>query len=324
MANKTDLKWLDMAARLAERGRPSSSPNPAVACVIVKDGIVLGRGVTQAGGRPHAEALALAEAGRAAEGADVFTTLEPCAHVSERGPTCSHSLAEAGVARVIIGCHDPDPRTAGSGIAALRAAGVEAQLVGHLPSAESLAGYLARAMLGRPHITLKLALSLDGCIALADGTSQWITGPEARAHAHRERARADGILVGGETLRADSPSLDVRLPGLEDRSSQRLVLTRGDVPDGWRALSSPQGVAELGDCQYLFIEGGAGAAAAFLAADLVDRLLIYRAPIVLGGGRPGVADIGLAELSAAHDRWQRSDTRSLGSDTLEVYQRIRS
>ena len=145
----------------------------------------------------------------------------------------------------------------------------------------------------------------------------------ARGHAHRERARSDAILVGGETLRADNPRLDVRLPGLENRSPERWVLTRGEAPAGWHRLGDPADVTAMDDVRYLLVEGGAGAAAAFLQADVVDRLLIYRAPILIGGGRPGLGDIGLGSLAQAHGRWQRTDFRPLGSDTLEVYSRTR-
>jgi diaminohydroxyphosphoribosylaminopyrimidine deaminase/5-amino-6-(5-phosphoribosylamino)uracil reductase len=318
----SDADWLDAAAALAARGAPLSRPNPAVGAVIVSQGRVIGRGWTQAGGRPHAEAMALAEAGSASRGAAAYVTLEPCAHESLRGPACAHSLRGAGVARVVIGCEDPDPRTAGAGIALLRAAGIEAVLLPSPAAARALEGYLTRARLGRPHTTLKLATSLDGCIAMADGTSQWITGAEARAHGHAMRARMDAILVGGETLRADSPRLDVRLPGLEARSPARWVLTRGAVPDGWQAIADPA-EGSFGDAQYLLIEGGAGAAAAFLAADRVDRLMLYRAPILIGAGRRCLGDIGLASLGNAHGHWRLADQRRLGSDTLDVYDRIR-
>ncbi|GEO00554.1 riboflavin biosynthesis protein RibD [Novosphingobium sediminis] len=318
----SDVDWLDAAAALAGRGRPLSRPNPAVGALIVKQGRVIGRGWTRAGGRPHAEAEALAQAGEAAFGATAYVTLEPCAHESQRGPACAHSLREAGLARVVIGCEDPDPRTAGAGIAMLREAGVAAELLPSPAALHSLEGYLVRARFGRPHTTLKLATSLDGCIAMADGTSQWITGPEARAHGHAIRARSDAILVGGETLRADSPRLDVRLPGLEDRSPARWVLTRGSAPDGWQTIADPAS-GDFGDAQYLLIEGGAGAAAAFLGADRVDRLLLYRAPILIGAGRHGLGDIGLTSLGNAHGRWRLTDRRQLGSDTLDVYDRIR-
>lgn len=320
-ANPDDARWLDAAARLALRARPLSRPNPGVGAILIKHGRVIARGWTQPGGRPHAEAVALGMAGSAAAGATLYVTLEPCAHRSERGPSCADLVATAGLARVVIACEDPDPRTAGQGLARLRAAGVEVALLPSPAAAVSLAGYLATKRLGRPRVTLKLALSLDGRIALDDGSSRWITGPGARAHCHVERARADAILVGGGTLRADAPRLDVRLPGLEDRSPQRWVLTRGAAPEGWQALAAPQDIAGMAGVQDLFVEGGAEAAAAFLAADLVDRLLIYRAPILIGAGKGAVGDIGLPDLAAAHGRWRLTDQRRLGSDTLEVYER---
>lgn len=322
MANSSDHRWLAAAASLAARGLPLSRPNPAVGAILVKHGNVIARGWTQSGGRPHAEAVALAAAGEAARGATLYVTLEPCAHRSPRGPACADLVATSGVARVVIGCGDPDPRTAGAGIARLHAAGIEAELIPDQACTASLAGYLKRRTADRPHVTLKLATSLDGAIALPSGESQWITGPEARAHAHALRARADAILIGGETLRADSPRLDVRLPGLENRSPERWVLTRGAVPAGWQALATPQQLGStMPDAQYLFIEGGAGAAAAFLKADLVDRIVLYRAPIVIGAGRPGIGDIGLTNLAEAHGRWTLSDRRKLGNDLMEVYER---
>ena len=227
-APDTEAGWLALAAALAERARPLSRPNPAVGAIIVKDGVVTGRGWTQPGGRPHAEAMALDQADERSKGATAYVTLEPCAHSSRRGPACADLLAASGIARAVIGVEDPDPRTAGSGIARLREAGIAAELADDLASRASLAGYLVRTREGRPFVTLKLALTADGFIARPDGSSKWITGELARAHAHRERARNDAILVGGGTLRVDAPRLDVRLPGLEDRSPQRLVLTRGD------------------------------------------------------------------------------------------------
>ena len=316
-----DARWLAAAACLAERARPLSRPNPAVGAIIVRDGIVVGRGWTQPGGRPHAEAVAIEQAGGASHGATLYVTLEPCAHRSERGPACADLAGGAGLRRVVVGIGDPDPRTAGGGIAALRKSGAEVDLRNDPASRASLAGYLMQRGQGRPCVTLKLAMSLDGCIALASGESRWITGPEARAHGHRERARSDAILVGGGTARADAPSLGVRLPGLEKRSPQRLALTSGTAPEGWTAISSPEAIRDLGDTQYLLIEGGGGAAASFLAADLVDRLLLYRAPILIGGGRPAIGDLGLSDLAAAHGRWHLTDRRLLGSDALEVYQR---
>jgi diaminohydroxyphosphoribosylaminopyrimidine deaminase/5-amino-6-(5-phosphoribosylamino)uracil reductase len=319
----TDADWLAAAARLAARGRPLSRPNPAVGCLIVRDGRLVGRSWTQPGGRPHAEAAALEAAGRAANGATVYVTLEPCAHRSDRGPACADLLAAAHPARVIIGVEDPDPRTRGSGAARLRVAGVVVDVTRSRACEDSLAGYLTRAMLGRPFVTLKLAMSLDGCIALADGSSRWITGPEARAHVHARRARADAILVGGGTWRADAPGLDVRLPGLADRSPQRWVLTRGASADGTRAIAKPEEISRIEAVQYLYVEGGAQTATAFLAADLVDRLEIYRAPLVIGDGLRALAGIGLDDLDVAHGRWEQSESAQLGSDSFTAYRRLR-
>ena len=313
MSDSEDGRWLTAAACLAERARPLSRPNPAVGAIVVNHGIVVGRGWTRVGGRPHAEAMALLEAGEAARGGTIFVTLEPCAHLSERGPACADLLVEAGIARAVIGVEDPDPRTAGAGRAHLAAHGIPAVLAHDLACRASLGGYLTQRTLGRPHVTLKLAVTADGFIARADGTSKWITGEAARAHVHRERARCDAIVVGAGTLRADAPRLDVRLEGLEDRSPRRLVLTTGTAPAGWEALSDPGAIHDLAEVQYLFVEGGAETAGAFLAAGLADRLLLYRAPVKFGDGIPAFANPGVPQ------GWQLADCRRLGSDTLEVY-----
>jgi diaminohydroxyphosphoribosylaminopyrimidine deaminase/5-amino-6-(5-phosphoribosylamino)uracil reductase len=310
------------AARLGEAARGRTAPNPNVGCVITRRDTLVASGATASGGRPHAEAGALAEAGDAAAGATLYTTLEPCAHASYRGPTCADLIPAAGIARVVIAVEDPDPRTAGQGIAMLRAAGVDVDVVESPDARDSLSGYLTRLALGRPRITLKLALSIDGKIALPSGESKWITGEDARAHVHLERAHSDMILVGRGTYLADSPRLDVRLPGLEDWSPRRALLTRGDAVEGWEILSSPQDVFRLHDVNDLLVEGGSGAATAFLAADLVDRILIYRAPILVGAGKSSFGYIGLDAIADAHGRWRASDGARLGIDRLEVYERI--
>ncbi len=312
------------AIALGGRSNALSQPNPNVGCVIVKDGHIIGRGWTQAGGRPHAEAMALAEAGEAAHGATAYVSLEPCAHASPRGPSCSGLLVIAGVARVVIGCTDPDPRTNGKGIAALEAAGVAVEsdvMVGK--ASASMAGWLMQMAQKRPFLTLKLATSLDGCIATADGQSQWITGEAARAHGHMIRSRSNLIIIGRGTYDADAPRLDVRLEGLEARSPARSILSKNvEAPEGWEQLDQPEAIKGH-PAHYALIEGGAGAAAAFLHADLVDRLLIYRAPILIGGGKACLGDVGLENLGQAHGRWRLSDTRRLGDDGLEVYDRVR-
>ena len=293
--------------------------------IVSKGGKIVGRGATAAGGRPHAEAIALEQAGRRAKGATVYVTLEPCAHASDRGPACADLLIKAKPARVVIALRDPDPRTAGKGIKRLRAAGIDVELgVGREAAKRTLAGWLTRMRTGRPRITLKLALSIDGKIALPSGESKWITGEDARRHVHLERARSDMILVGRGTYLADAPKLDVRLPGLEDRSPRRALLTRGEAVDGWEVLDSPQDVYRLHDVNDLLVEGGSATATAFLAAGLVDRLLIYRAPIIVGEGKSSFGYVGLDAIADAHGRWRMVDERGLGVDRLEVYERVRS
>ena len=312
------------AVALGERGRGRTAPNPNVGCVIVQGETVVSRGWTQPGGRPHAEAMALDEAGEGARGSTAYVTLEPCCHESPRGPACADRLIEARVARVVAALGDPDPRIAGGGFERLRRAGIEVEEGVLAPEAErSMAGFLTRIRLGRPFVTLKLAMSLDGKIALPSGESRWITGEDARAHVHIERSRSDMILVGRGTYEADRPRLDVRLPGLEERSPRRALLTRGEAVEGWTRLGGPEEVFSLEDVNELLVEGGSATASAFLAADLVDRLLIYRAPILIGEGKSSIGYIGLTDLAEAHRRWSLADSRMLGIDRLEVYERVR-
>jgi diaminohydroxyphosphoribosylaminopyrimidine deaminase/5-amino-6-(5-phosphoribosylamino)uracil reductase len=314
------------AIALGEDARGRSAPNPNVGCVIVStSGRVVGKGATAAGGRPHAEAVALAEAGKRAAGATVYVTLEPCAHESERGPACTDLLLKAQPTRVVIALKDPDVRTSGKGIRRLRRAGVEVTLgVCREAAKRSLSGWLTRVELGRPRITLKLALSIDGKIALPSGESKWITGEDARRHVHLERAHSDMILVGRGTYLADEPKLDVRLPGLEERSPRRALLTRGDAVDGWETLRNPADVRRLHDVNDLLVEGGSATATAFLTEDLVDRILIYRAPIIVGEGKSSFGYVGLDAVADAHGRWKLVDEQRLGVDRLEVYERVRA
>lgn len=318
MAND-DARWMAAAVRLAARARPLSRPNPAVGAILVNNGVVAGRGWTQAGGRPHAEAMALAQAGGAAHGATAYVTLEPCAHLSDRGPACADILAAAQPARVVIGVADPDPRTSGTGAARLRDAGIEVTQLDDLTARASLAGYLTRAEKHRPFVTLKLAMSQDGFIARAPGQDQWITGDAARAHVHVMRAMQDAILVGGGTWRSDAPRLDVRLPGLEARSPRRIVLTNGAL-EGVTTITSPEQIADLAGVQYLYVEGGAATAQAFLDAKLVDQLHIYMAPITVGVGVKSPEALQPAALANSR-QWRAIDKRQLGSDSFTAYQR---
>jgi diaminohydroxyphosphoribosylaminopyrimidine deaminase/5-amino-6-(5-phosphoribosylamino)uracil reductase len=211
------------ALGLAARGLGRVWPNPAVGCVLVKDGAVVGRGWTQAGGRPHAETEALGRAGAAARGATAYVTLEPCAHHG-RTPPCAEALVAAGIARAVVAIVDPDPRVNGGGIARLKAAGVAVESGVLAPAAEALnAGFFMRLARGRPLVTLKTATTLDGRIATASGTSQWITGEAARQRAQLERTRHDAIMVGAGTAVADDPALTCRLPGLAHASPVRIV-----------------------------------------------------------------------------------------------------
>jgi diaminohydroxyphosphoribosylaminopyrimidine deaminase/5-amino-6-(5-phosphoribosylamino)uracil reductase len=319
----TDWRWMGAALALASRGAGLCFPNPSVGCVIVKDGRVIGRGHTGAGGRPHAEALALAQAGEAARGATAYVTLEPCAHVSPRGPACADSLIAAGVARVVVAAHDPDPRTDGDGVARLRSAGIAVTPGVRANEAEAgLSGFLTRLRHGRPHITLKLAVSLDGAIARADGTSKWITGDRARAAAHLERARHELIIVGRGTWDADAPTLDVRLPGLESRSPRIGVVGRGDGLPAHVSHFADLAALIADPALHVLVEGGMGLAASLLEADLVDAIILMRAPILIGGGRT-LGNIGLADLAQAHGRWAAGPAMTLGPDRIERFIRTR-
>ena len=223
VSERSDDDYLGIALALAGRGLGNVWPNPAVGCVVVHHGLVVGRGWTQPGGRPHAETMALEQAGAGAMGATAFVSLEPCAHHGQT-PPCAEALIAAGIARVVIAAPDPDPRVNGRGIGVLRAAGVAVDLPDHAVARVLNAGFFSKVNQGRPLVTLKLASTLDGRIALRSGESQWITGPLARARGHLLRAEHDAILVGIGTALADDPELTCRLPGMLSRSPVRVVL----------------------------------------------------------------------------------------------------
>jgi diaminohydroxyphosphoribosylaminopyrimidine deaminase / 5-amino-6-(5-phosphoribosylamino)uracil reductase len=341
------------ALALARRGLGNVWPNPAVGCVLVKGGRVVGRGWTQPGGRPHAETEALTRAGADARGATAYVTLEPCSHHGKTAP-CADALIAAGIARALVACRDPDPRVDGRGIAKLREAGIAVAEGLLREEAEALnAGFFLRVREGRPLVTLKLAGSLDMRIAAANGESKWITGEASRARAHLLRAEHDAVMAGSGTVLADDPALDARLPGLADprrvrvvadgrlrtppaaqlvrsaRAQPTWILSRGDAPalreagvelvrlnrlDPRAMLAA---LAERGVTRVL-IEGGGTLAASFLRDGLVDRLAIFRAGIAIGGdGLPALAGLGVAELANAR-RYRLESVERLGDDTLEI------
>jgi diaminohydroxyphosphoribosylaminopyrimidine deaminase/5-amino-6-(5-phosphoribosylamino)uracil reductase len=316
-----DRAWMAEAIALGQSVRASTSPNPWVGAVVVPAGdSPAALGATQPPGGPHAEAVALALAGDSAAGSTVYVTLEPCAHHGRTSP-CADALVAAGVARVVVGVEDPDPKVAGRGITRLREAGIEVTVgVSSAKVRASLAPYLAHRRRGRPWVVLKLASTLDGRIAAPDGTSKWITGPEARADAHELRAESDAILVGAGTVRADDPALTVR--NAEGRDPLRVVL--GRPPEGARVAPALVHEGELEDLLdqlgsrgivQLLVEGGAKVAGSFHRKGLIDQYVLYFAPAIMGGddGKPLFAGPGTATLADLH-RGRIATVRQLGPD----------
>ena len=302
------------ALELAARGLAATSPNPIVGCVIVDaDGVVVGEGFHARAGAAHAEVMALSAAAGLARGATAFVTLEPCRHVGRTG-SCAEALIAAGVARVVFAVADPDPIAAG-GAAVLRAADivVDEGLLG-TEAARGNAAWLHRTRTGRPFVTWKYAASLDGRAAAADGTSRWITGVAARHDVHVLRSQSDAIVVGIGTVLADDPQLSVRLPGVSiSRHPLRVVVGRRDLPSNAKVLDSsaptlvltdhdPAAVLKVlaeRDVVSVLLEGGPTLAGAFIAAGLVDRVVAYLAPALLGAGQAALGPAGIETLSAA-------------------------
>ncbi|MEY8880617.1 bifunctional diaminohydroxyphosphoribosylaminopyrimidine deaminase/5-amino-6-(5-phosphoribosylamino)uracil reductase RibD [Donghicola sp. XS_ASV15] len=238
MDRHQDRRFMALALSLGRRGMGNAWPNPAVGCVLAHGARIVGRGWTQPGGRPHAEVVALAQAGPEARGATAYVTLEPCAHFGKT-PPCANALIEAGVARVVVAATDTDPRVAGQGIAKLRDAGIPVETgLMEAEALEDLSGFFFRLAKGRPRVTLKLASSFDGRIATASGESQWITGPAARRHVHGMRMRHDAVMVGGGTARADDPQLTVRDMGVSHQPTRVIVSRKLDLPRAGRMWQS--------------------------------------------------------------------------------------
>lgn len=360
-----DRRFMAAAIRMSSFHDGLTETNPSVGTLIVRDDgdgpVIVGRGVTAIGGRPHAETQALAEAGERAHGATAYVTLEPCAHHG-RTPPCAEALVAAGIARVVGAASDPDSRVSGRGYAILRAAGIEVvQPVLAGRAAGQMSGYLVRSVKKRPEVTLKLALSADGMIGRLGAGQVAITGAASRAQAHLMRARSDAILVGIGTALADDPELTVRLPGLEARSPMRIVLdltarlptgsklarSANDIPvfvacgeeadparrqaltalgvklfatetfDGRIAL--PEFLEDLGarGVSTVLVEGGAHTASAFLRDDLVDRIVLFRSPVLVGP--EGIA----SPLDETHipDGFEQVGQSRFGDDTCNEWAR---
>ena len=307
--------FMRRAMALAQQARGRTWPNPMVGCVIVRDGRILAEGLHTKAGQAHAEAEALARATESVAGATLYVNLEPCCHTAKRTPPCAQALIRAGIAQVVIANIDPNPAVSGGGIALLREAGIEVITGVLAEEGERLNEvFFHRQRTGLPFVHLKLASTLDGRIAMPDGRSRWITGEQAREHAHRLRAEHDAIAVGAGTLRADNPQLNVRLPGYDGPHPQRIIFSRGgQLPETAQVFTDadaartrvfidtplPEALAALagdGICNLL-LEGGAGLAASFVQAGLVQRVSHYLNPSYLGEGLPALAGYGLTEIS---------------------------
>jgi len=357
MATARDHEHMARALELARRGLYNTDPNPRVGCVLVRDGRIVGEGFTWPAGGPHAERVALAAAGEAARGATAYVSLEPCCHTGRTGP-CSRALVEAGVARVVCAARDPNPRVDGGGIRELEAAGIEVECGVLEAAAEALnRGFFARMRRGRPWVRSKLAASLDGRTALANGKSQWITSAAARADVHRWRARSSAVLTGSGTVLADDPRLTARLedePDAEVLQPLRVIVdsqlatpanarlfrepgevviftTRDGGGDAARLAAAGARIervrggdrCDLGDVlarlaalevNEVWVEAGPALNGALLAAGLVDELVLYFAPLVLGDRARGM--FALDELAALDEavRLEIDDVRRVGTD----------
>ncbi|HQR04223.1 MAG: bifunctional diaminohydroxyphosphoribosylaminopyrimidine deaminase/5-amino-6-(5-phosphoribosylamino)uracil reductase RibD [Proteobacteria bacterium] len=348
-----DHGHMTRALRLAARGLFSTSPNPRVGCVIVRNTTVVGEGWHEKAGAPHAEPLALHAAGNAARDATVYVTLEPCSHVG-RTPPCADALIDAGVARVVVAMTDPNPLVSGAGLARLRTAGIDVSTgLLETEARELNLGFISRMTRGRPWVRLKVAASLDGKTALNNGKSQWITGPAARRDAHAWRARSCAMLTGIGTVKDDDPQLTVREVDTPRQPLRVVVDSHLETPPGARILKDgavliataenpparlrpleargaevvvlPDAngrvdlsvlMAELGrrGINEVMVEAGSRLNGALLQANCVDELLIYQAPVLLGERARGMFD--LAELASLGDRRELviRDRRMLGAD----------
>ena len=352
MYSAEEYRWMGEALRLAEKGLCTTTPNPRVGCVLVRGGKLLGSGWHRKAGEPHAEVFALQEAGSAAKGATAYVTLEPCSHFG-RTPPCADALIKAGVARVVVAMQDPNPEVAGKGIARLKDAGIRVDC-GLLEAAarELNAGFVSRMTRGLPRVSSKIGMSLDGKTALSNGMSQWITGTDARLDVQRIRARSCAVLTGINTIILDDARLNVRDIECERQplrvvvdSNLRMPLTARILEGGvliYSAIRDEKKIARLEEkgavvvvlpdgngrvdlqavlrdmakrgCNEIMVEAGAALNGAMFREKLIDELLLYVAPCLLGDMARGIADLG--ELASLDQRvnltWR--DVRQVGND----------
>ena len=318
----SDGDLMNMAITGADKARLHAPPNPWVGAVLVNAlGIVVGEGHTQAPGESHAEVEALRRAGPAARGSTLVVTLEPCCHTGRTGP-CTAAIIAAGVSRVVVGILDPDPRVAGRGIEALRAAGLEVEVgVEHDAVREQLAPYLWQRTTGRPYVVAKVASTLDGIVAMHDGSSQWITSADARRDAHVLRAQSQAIVVGAGTVRRDDPSLTARL---DDIVLEPLRVVLGSAPAGAKVHPCLELAGDLDvvleqigrhDVVQVLLEGGPTTISSFLAAGLVNHVVWYVAPAFAGArGTRGALDTLTTSTIEHLRRGRMVGVRRIGED----------
>jgi diaminohydroxyphosphoribosylaminopyrimidine deaminase / 5-amino-6-(5-phosphoribosylamino)uracil reductase len=364
MSDADDIRFMMLALTLGRRGLGNAWPNPAVGAVVVRNGVVVGRGWTQPGGRPHAEVEALGRAGEAGRGATLYATLEPCSHHGKT-PPCVDAVLAAGIARVVSALEDPNPRIAGEGHARLRAQGVAVDIgPGGADALRAHAGHFRRVRDGRPHVTLKLAVSADGKAGLPGRKPATITGEAARERVHLMRAMNDAVVTGIGTVLSDDPQLNCRLPGMERRSPVRVVLDSNlRLPPNSRLADSAtrtldwvfidesaqpahedeltkegveilrvpavkgrldlsavlRGLAARGITRVM-VEAGPILSAAFIVADLVDEVALFRAPTALGEGIDALEGMPLSALTLS-PRLRLVGREQVGSDTLETFER---
>ncbi len=355
--SEKEEKFLQSAIMLSRRNLGQTWPNPTVGCLIVKEGIIVGRGVTAKGGRPHAETLALQMAGDKARGADMYVSLEPCSHHGET-PPCVDAIIKAGIARVIVAAIDPDKRVSGGGLASLKKHGVQTELI--KMDDNTNAGFYSSITRKRPYIALKIATGVDGRLALSNGISRWITGVQAREYSHMLRSKFDALLTGIGTVLVDDPELTCRLPGLEGNSPVRVVLdSELALPKGSRLVKTREksplwvfgrnaivekvwnakgiklsGVREdfagldltevlnalaADGITRLMVEAGPRITTSFLKSGLVDYIYWFRAPKIIGGeGLSAVGDLNLSSMEEIKC-FKRTCIKQLGDDVLEEY-----